>query len=41
LYGITPGTEHTDGRLDGDHGHPVETVKEPAGASAMTSEAVR
>jgi hypothetical protein len=46
LYGITPGTEHTDGHIDhdhadGDHGHGVETVREPAGASAMSSEVVR
>jgi len=50
LYGITPGLEHTDGHIDQDlldqerldpaHGHGAETVREPAGASAMSSEAV-
>jgi MFS family permease len=44
LYGITPGTEHTEGALaegnghvNGDNGHVVESEKEPAGASAMSS----
>jgi hypothetical protein len=40
LYGITPGTEHTDGRLDGvrpdaetgTEQHEAQTEREPAGA---------
>jgi len=50
LYGLTPGTAHSEGSLDGEHlsegrldgeqGQVVEPVREPAGASAMSSGAV-
>jgi hypothetical protein len=55
LYGITPGTGHSEGSLDGDaadgngvagngvagNGEPaVETVKQPAGASAQSTHSV-
>jgi hypothetical protein len=40
LYGITPGTEHSEGKIEEEHGHAEETVREPAGASTMTPEAV-
>jgi len=50
LYGLTPGTAHSEGSLDEEHlsegsldgeqGQVVEPVREPAGASAMSSGAV-
>ncbi len=54
LYGITPGTHHSEGTIDEHHlgeghrgegslnghqGNGVETVRQPAGASAMSAEA--
>jgi MFS family permease len=38
LFGITPGMDHTDGRIDQDQGPNGETVGDPAGGALVRSE---